>query len=86
MNATIHSLLRAIWFVLFCTFVAAGDFKALESLPRSSASGLIVVVYAAKSGKFAMAQTLEYVPHEYRPVSDLHLFEVGKFTMADFMA
>lgn len=68
------------------TLVAAGDFKALESLPRSSASGLIVVVYAAKSGKFAMAQTLEYVPHEYRPVSDPHLFEEGKFTMADFMA
>lgn len=65
--------------------VAAGDFKALESLPRSSASGLIVVVYAVKSGKFAIAQTLEYVPHEYQPVSEPHLFEEGKFTMADFM-
>lgn len=67
------------------TLVAAGDFKALEKLPHSSASGLIVVVYAAKSGKFAMAQTLEYVPHEYQPVSATHLFEEGKFTVADFM-
>ncbi len=65
--------------------VAEGDFKALERLPRSSASGLIVVVYATKSGKFAMAQTLEYVPHEYQPVSEPHLFEEGKFTVADFM-
>ncbi len=67
------------------TLVAAGDFKALERLPRSSASGLIVVVYATKSGKFAIAQTLEYVPHEYQPVSEAHLFEEGKFTVADFM-
>ena len=67
------------------TLVAAGDFKTLESLPRGTASGLIVVVYATKSGKFAMAQTLEYVPHEYQPVSEPHLFEEGKFTVADFM-
>ena len=67
------------------TLVAAGDFKTLESLPRGTASGLIVVVYATKSGKFAMTQTLEYVPHEYQPVSEPHLFEEGKFTVADFM-
>ncbi len=67
------------------TLVAAGDFKALESLPHGSASGLIVVVYAVKSGKYAMAQTLEYVPHEYQPVSEPHLFEEGKFTVANFM-
>ena len=65
--------------------VAAGDFKSLEKMPHSSASGLIVVVYSTKSRKFAMAQTLEYVPHEYQPVSDPHLFEEGKFTVADFM-
>lgn len=65
--------------------VAAGDFKTLESLPRSSASGLIVVVYATPSGKCAIAQTLEYVPHEYQPINDARLFEEGKFTVASFM-
>lgn len=65
--------------------VAAGDFKALESLPRSAASGLIVVIYTVASGKFAMAQTLEYVPHEYQPISDPHLFEEGEFVAGEFM-
>lgn len=67
------------------TLVAAGDFKALENLPRSSASGLVVIVYSAASGKFAAAQTLEYVPHEYQPISEPHVFEEGKFTKGSFM-
>ncbi len=65
--------------------VAAGDFKALDSLPHSAASGLIVIIYAAASGKFAIAQALEYVPHEYQPMSEPHLFEEGKFTKSAFM-
>lgn len=65
--------------------VAAGDFKALDSIPHSAASGLIVVIYSTAGGKFAMAQTLEYVPHEYQPLSEPHLFEEGKFTKAAVM-
>ena len=43
--------------------------------------GIVITVAAA----VAIAQTLEYVPHEYQPVSEAHLFEQGKFTVADFM-
>jgi len=64
--------------------VSAGDFKSLETLPRSTSSGVIAVIYSS-GDDLAVAQVCEYVPHEYRPVSEPHLFRKGEFRTAGFM-
>lgn len=65
--------------------VEAGDFKALESIPRSNSSSVLVIIYATDSDSVAVAQVQEYIPHEYHPVTDILIFKQGEFKSSQLM-
>lgn len=59
-----------------CDAVRAADAEALSRIPRTGASGAVLMtVYATGSGTFAMAQVAEYIPHAFEPVTEAVRFD-----------
>lgn len=62
-----------------CAAVEAADAGALSRIPRTAASGgILMTVYATDGGDFAMAQVSEYIPHAFEPVTAAVRFDVGQ--------
>lgn len=63
--------------------VSKGDFKTLSEIPLGETSSILSVVYKPSNDEIAIAQTLEYIPHTYEPITEIAVFKKGEFTKAD---
>jgi len=62
-----------------CAAVEAADAEALTRIPRTAASGgVLMTVYATDGGDFAMAQVAQYIPHSFEPVTAAVRFDEGQ--------
>lgn len=57
-----------------------GDFKELSEIPHGETSAILSVVYKTDDDQIAIAQTLEYIPHTYNPITEIKTFAKGEFT------
>ncbi len=67
-----------------CTALEAGRVEEVAALPKSEISGVVLTIYATRSGSCTLVQVAEYVPHRFVPITSVISFtqEQAKIVLA----
>ncbi len=57
-----------------CEALESGRADEVAKLPHSETSGVVLTLWATRSGSFTLAQVAEYVPHRFEPVTEVFSF------------
>lgn len=67
-----------------CGALEAGRADEVAALPQSETSGVVLTIYATRSGSCTLVQAAEYIPHRFVPITSVISFtkEQAKVVLA----